>query len=210
MLTIVSKEGTVVSEGDPSSISVAIEALSRGDFIVAPTDTIYGILARALDYETVVKLRRLRRPSGRPFIVLVPDVFWIKKLGLEVSKPEIKLLSTPGLTLVLSRRSGLYHWLGRETVAVRFPRRGFVHRLLKAFGMPLVAPSANPEGKVPAKSVREAFEYFGDKVSLYVDGGILKGKPSTLVRCKKEKLEVLREGTLSVDSLKRIVKRVYR
>ena len=125
------KSSRVVSENDPSSVRLASEVLLKGGFVVVPTDTIYGILADALNYGAVSILRKLRRPSRRPFIVLIPDVFWLKKLGLVVKEEHLKLLSVPGLTLVLRKGSDLYYWLGRDTVAVRVPRKGFIFRLLK-------------------------------------------------------------------------------
>ncbi len=200
------KSSRVVSENDPSSVKLSSEALLKGGFVVVPTDTIYGLLADALNYEAVSRLQKLRRPSRRPFLVLVPDVFWVKKLGLVVMGEHLKLLSIPGLTLVLRKRSDLYHWLGRDTVAVRVPRRGFIFRLLKELGRPVVAPSVNLEGKPPARNVREAVEYFGGTVSLYVDGGSIEGRPSTVVSLEEGRIKVLRSGVLSSDSLKRLLK----
>lgn len=200
------RSSKVVSEKDPSSVRLTSEVLLKGGFVVAPTDTIYGILAEALNYEAVSRLQKLRRPSGRPFLVLVPNIFWVKKLGLVVEREHLKLLSVPGLTLVLRKRGGLHHWLGRETIAVRLPRKGFVLRLLKKLGRPLVAPSANLEGEPPARSIEEALEYFGDEVSLYVDGGGIERRPSTVVSLEGEGIEILRSGILSPDSLKRVLK----
>ncbi len=200
------RSSKVVSERDPSSVRLASEVLLKGGFVVVPTDTIYGILADALNYESILRLQRLRRPSRRPFLVLVPDIFWVKKLGLVVEREHLKLLSVPGLTLVLRKRGGLHHWLGRKTIAVRLPRKGFIFRLLKELGRPVVAPSANPEGKPPAKSIEKALEYFGDEVSFYVDGGRIERRPSTVISLEGEGIEILRSGILSPDSLKRVLK----
>ncbi|WP_457601400.1 L-threonylcarbamoyladenylate synthase [Hydrogenivirga sp.] len=193
---------------DAEGVAKSIEHLSRGDFVVAPTDTIYGILADALSYASVMRLRRLRRPSGRPFIVLIPDLSWVGKLGLEADKSVLRLLTLPKTTLVLKKRTPLYHWLGRDSLAVRYPRRGFIHTLLKRFGRPLVAPSANPEGKLPARDIYEAMEYFGEGVSVYVKGGKTEGSPSAVIRLGEGRIEVLRRGWMSGDSLRRVLERV--
>jgi len=199
------KGSRVVSEKDASSVRLASEVLLRGGFVVAPTDTIYGILADALNYEAVLRLQKLRRPSRRPFLLLVPDLSWVRKLGLALEKRHMRLLSLPRLTLVLKRRTKLYHWLGGEAVAVRLPRSGFVLRLLKELGRPVVAPSANLEGKPPAKDVGEAFSYFSDEVSLYVDGGRIEGKPSTILKVEGGRVKVLRSGAMSSESLRRLL-----
>lgn len=196
-----------VSSRSPEAVRLAYEALSKGEFVVAPTDTIYGILADALNYEAVQKLKRLRRPSGRPFLVLVPDVFWVRKLGLDVGRRATKLLAVPSLTLILKKKKNLYHWLGSQTVAVRCPKKGFIMNLLKDFGRPIVAPSANLEGEPPARTIEEAIDYFGDSVSLYVDGGKIEGKPSTILELTDGDIKVIRRGKLSSSSLKRLLRR---
>ena len=199
-----SRGSEVVSERDPRSVLRASEVIRAGGIVVAPTDTIYGILADATNYGAVKRLRSVRRPSGRPFLLIVPDVSWVGKIGLTLGREHLRLLSVPGVTVVLKRRVRLYHWLGRETVAVRIPRRGFVLRLVRHLGRPVVAPSANPEGKPPARTVEEAMEYFRDEVSLYVDGGRVEGRPSAVVRLEEGGFEILRTGVFSPDSLKRL------
>ncbi len=200
------KGSRVVSEGDPRSVPLAVESLLRGEFVVAPTDTIYGILADALNYSAVRKLREVRRPSGRPFLVLIPDLSWVGKIGLSACNLERDLILAGGITVVLRKRGRLFHWLGVESTAVRIPKKGFIYRVIRRIGRPLVAPSANLEGKRPARSVGEAMEYFGEHVSLYVDGGKIEGGPSALVRLEGGNLEILRRGSFSGEAIERILK----
>ncbi len=197
----------VIPQSDSQALGQAALVLSKGGFVVAPTDTIYGILADATNPEAVLKLYKLRRPSRKPFIVLLPDLSWLGKLGLQQSRKTLKLLNIPALTVVLRKETGLFHYLGRHTLAVRYPRRGFVYKLLKRFDRPVVAPSANLEGESPAETVEEALRYFGNSVDLYVDGGKIKGKPSVIVNLVNG-LKVLRYGTLSERSLKEILGKI--
>ncbi len=189
----------VISVKDRNSLKLAKEVIERGNFVVAPSDTIYGIYAEALNYEAVQKLYRIRRPSGRKFIVLVPDLHWVRKLGLEVSKIEEKLLLLKAVTVILKKKTSLYHHLGINTVAVRVPKEGFIYELLKLMQKPVVAPSANLEGEPPARNIEEAINYFGENVELYVDGGIIEGKPSALVSVERERIKVLRKGPYSEE-----------
>ncbi len=192
----------IVAQDSPSAVREGAECLRRGGLLVALTDTIYGILADATSPQALEKLYRLRRPSRRPFIVLVPDPFWVGKLGLAAGCPALRLLGTPSLTVVLRKRTTLYRHLGDDTVAVRYPRRGFVYRLLREFGGPIVAPSANREGEPPARSVAEAVAYFGDEVDLYIDSGRCGGAPSTVVDVDGR---VFRRGAYSRESVERIL-----
>jgi len=132
------KSSRVASEKDASSVDLAAEVLLKGGFVVAPTDTIYGIMADALSYESVLRLQRLRRPSRRPFLVLIPDIPWAKKLGLDVRKEHVPLLTVPGLTLVLNKKTKLFHWLGRDT-----PAGGVRHQALNSSSL-MAAKSCTP------------------------------------------------------------------
>ncbi len=201
------RSSRVVSCTEARSVEKAKEVLSGGEFVVAPTDTIYGILADATNPSAVKSLYKLRRPSGKPFLVLVPNLFWVQKLGLKIDRKVAKVLSGYTVSLVLLKRSRLFHWLGTDTVAVRYPRRGFIHMLLKRFCRPVVAPSANPEGKPPAEDIERAYRYFGERVSLYIDCGKLTGKPSPIVLLSDRGVRVLRSGVHSTYSLNRILSR---
>jgi L-threonylcarbamoyladenylate synthase len=83
------------------------------------------------------------------------------------------------------------------TLAFRFPKKEDLIELIKETG-PIVAPSANSEGAVPAKNLDEARKYFGDEVDFYIDGGEIDSEPSTLVKIDGDKIEVLREGAVKI------------
>ena len=84
-----------------------------------------------------------------------------------------------------------------KSLAFRLPKDKFVLQILKETG-PLVAPSANPEGLPPAENLKQAREYFGDKVFYYGRGG-LQGAPSTLVSLNDGKVGVLRQGAVKIS-----------
>lgn len=192
---------------DSSLIERAVEELKKGNIIVSPTDTIYGILADATNEEAVRKLYRIRRPSGKPFLVLLPDESWIEEFCLEVPEKAKPLLELEGITLVLPKKCSKYDYINRDSIAVRIPKRGIIKEILQRLGRPVVAPSANPEGEKPAESIQEAKKYFGDQVSLYVDGGVIKGEPSTIVSFV-EGVKILREGKVKREEIERIIGRL--
>ena len=185
-------------------IEKAVEELKKGNLVVSPTDTIYGILADATNEEAVKKLYKIRRPSGRPFIVLLSDESWIEKMCLELPEKVKPLLKIEGLTLVLPKRCSKYNYINKDSLAIRIPRRGIIKEILEKLNRPVVAPSANPEGKKPAESVEEAKRYFGDKVSLYIDGGVIKGEPSTVISFV-DGVKILREGKVKREEIEKII-----
>ena len=185
-------------------IEKAVEELKKGNLVVSPTDTIYGVLADATNEEAVKKLYKIRRPSGRPFIVLLSDESWIEKMCLELPEKVKPLLKIEGLTLVLPKRCSKYNYINKDSLAIRIPRRGIVKEILEKLNRPVVAPSANPEGEKPAESVEEAKRYFGDKVSLYIDGGVIKGEPSTVISFV-DGVKILREGKVKREEIEKII-----
>ncbi len=193
------------------SFTEVVSILKRGGLAVVPTDTIYGIVGDATNIKTVIRIYKLRRPSGRPFILLLPDPIWLVKLGLVFDKRIVELLMrVRGLTVVLERKSKipLYLTRGYDSLAVRIPHSPFLRGVLIKLGKPVVAPSANPEGKRPACTVEEAYKYFGDSIDMYIDGGKLKGFPSTIIKVEGDKVVLLREGAINRVSLERVIKKL--
>ena len=77
---------------------------------------------------------------------------------------------------------------------------------MKKINTPLIAPSANLEGKPPPKNIQEAVDYFGDKIDLYVDSGEIENeKPSTIVKIENGEIKILREGNVSYNKIKEIL-----
>jgi Sua5/YciO/YrdC/YwlC family protein len=190
-------------------IDKVVQVLKEGGIVCAPTDTIYGLLADAGNRKAVERLYELRRPSGRPFIVLIPDVDDALNFDIRMPRLGFALLSL-GLTVIFQKRTTIPTYLTRwrKSLALRVPIQGtFITKLMKKFGGPLVAPSANPEGMPPARDAKEAMEYFGDKVDLYVRGAKLEGKPSTIVRFVSDKaIKIVREGNVPKEKVFQIVR----
>lgn len=181
----------------------ATQVLKKKGIIVYPTDTLYGILGRALERETVERIYKVKgRTPTKPFIILIHSMIELKKFGVVFSPREKKFLSTlwPGpVSVVLPcihtqmQQKLKYLHRGTKSFAFRIPKNKKLLTLLKQTG-PLVAPSANPEGLAPAENMKEAQKYFGTRIDLYVAGGRKKSKPSTLVSLVTGKPEVLRQG----------------
>ncbi len=187
----------VIRLQDPWVYAECVRTLREGGILCAPTDTIYGLLADATNRQALERLYRIRRPSNRPFIILLPHTEWLYSFKPLILDKHLKLFFM-GITLILYPRTRFPAYLTRNGRSLAFripPQETFVGKLLKEFNRPVVAPSANPEGEKPASTVEEALAYFGDKVDLYVDGGRVEGKPSTIFkligyRC----LRLVREG----------------
>lgn len=186
--------------------SFILPVLARGGVGVVPTDTIYGIVGSALSKDAVRRIYALRkRNPKKPMIILIGDVRDIGRFGIMPDRGTKKFLGKiwPGKVSVIFpiaavRKAAMvkFNYLHRGTraLAFRLPKGARLRAFLRRAG-PLVAPSANFEGGAPAKTVREAKRYFGDRVDFYLDAGRLAGNPSVLLGVRNREVTVLR-GTV--------------
>ncbi|MDO8566228.1 MAG: L-threonylcarbamoyladenylate synthase [Candidatus Moranbacteria bacterium] len=179
-----------------------IRSLREGKLTVIPTDTLYGIVCSARDKEAVEKLYRIRgRDTTKPCIILLADISGLREFGIVLSKTDEKVLNEhwPGKVSVVFdcafeyAEAWAYLHRGTKTLAFRVPDDEELQSLLRSIG-PLLAPSANMEGQSPAHTVADAKAFFGDQITVYVDGGYRDSLPSTVARLRNGVWEVLREG----------------
>ncbi len=180
--------------------------LKKGGIAVIPTDTIYGIVGSALNPDTVGKIYNLRQRAGsKPLIILISSLKDLEKFHIKLPLRQKRFLTkiwpNPVSVILPCKNDDLEHLhRGTNSLAFRIPNLPWLLDLLKHTG-PLVAPSANPEGKIPAKNITEARNYFTDRVDIYVDtGSKIKSASSAVIRLKGDKIEVLREGIFSVPA----------
>lgn len=181
------------------------ENLLAGNFVVLKTDTIYGILARALDENAVQNLKKIReRDAAQGFIILLDNVKFLdnfssisdqqklraKNIWHYGENPtsiifEIEENEKFAANFLFDRRSK------NPTICFRIPREKMLRKIIEKVG-PVVAPSANLHGEIPAKNIKMAREYFGDTVSLYVDGGEISDNISSRI------VQILRDGAMNI------------
>lgn len=139
---------------------------------VCPTDTIYGLSARANDIEAIERIKELKGREDTRFIVLLSDAEQLKEFGIEVTPRQQELLARlwPGSVTVAFD----------EETSFRVPDYPELQEFIKKVG-PIVSTSANKHGKPPIKTIEEAKELFGDQADEYIDIGPLEGEPSTII-----------------------------
>ena len=180
-----------------------INILKNGGVVVMPTDTIYGILGSALNEKTVEKVYQLRKRNlDKPFIILISSLNDLNQFNIKLTKKQKEFLEKhwPNpISVILSCNSEKFQYLhrGKNSLAFRIPSDQKLLEILKQIG-PLVAPSANYEGQKPSETIAEAKKYFGEKVGLYIDGGIIKSKASTLIEFDKKGFKILRQGSFKI------------
>ena len=160
----------------------ARQAVERGECIVLPTDTVYGIGADAFSAEAVQRLLDAkRRGRDKPPAVLIADAAMIKALAGDVPQAALDLVARhwPGaLTIICKAHPSVSLDLGETdgTIALRVPDHPLARDLLRRTG-PLAVSSANLTGSPPALRIGDAIDMLGNSVSVYLDGGELRRSP---------------------------------
>jgi L-threonylcarbamoyladenylate synthase len=206
-----------------TGMRLARGAIGRGELVVIPTDTVYGVAADAFAPAAVQRLLDAKgRDRTAPPPVLVPGIPTLDALA-ETVPPEVRELVARfwpgGLTIVLRARSSLAWDLGetRGTVAVRMPSHRIALELLSETG-PLAVSSANRTGEPAAMTATEAEAALGDSVAVYLEAGAsgtgypdaAAGTGSTIVDATglehpDGKLRILRHGVVPDEAIVEIV-----
>jgi L-threonylcarbamoyladenylate synthase len=193
------------------SLDAAVHSVSRGEVIVLPTDTVYGVGADAFSPEAVGRLLAAKgRDRQMPPPVLIPSARTVDGLARDVPAAARALMDAcwPGpLTVIVHAQPSLAWDLGdtRGTVALRVPDHGVALALLSRTG-PLAVTSANLTGKPAATSAEDARDQLGSAVSVYLDAGDSPlGVASTIVDATGTSLRVVRDGGVSWDRLVEVV-----
>jgi len=203
---------TRLLSADRTAIAAAARVLGDGGLVAFPTETVYGLGADATRGSAVARLYAAKgRPRFNPLIAHVADAK--AALALARFSEEAKLLAGvfwPGpLTLVLPKAEGCpvaeLATAGIDSIAVRVPDHPVACDLLKAFGRPVVAPSANQSGHVSPTTAQHVRADLEGRIDLIIDGGATSvGVESTIVSCLGAPT-LLRPGGLPRDAIERVL-----
>ena len=211
----------IVFARTPDDRAKAVELLRAGEVVALPTETVYGLAADALNAEAVVKIFEAKeRPRFDPLIVHLPDRDWFEKIvdlpalatasssgGEQDRQLILKLAETfwPGpFTMVLPKREIVPEIVtaGLDTVAVRISAHPVFAEIIRAFGGPLAAPSANRFGRVSPTTAQHVLDELDGRIPLIVDAGATPhGIESTIVMVRDGKIDILRRGPITEEQL---------
>ena len=194
------------------NVRAAAAALARGDLVGLPTETVYGLGADAINAEAVAKIFAAKgRPHFNPLISHIASLEAAKALG--VFSPLARKLAEafwPGpLSLVVPRKPDCavcdLACAGLDTIALRVPSHPLMQQVLRAFGKPIAAPSANVSGRPSPTTADHVLAEFGDKLTLVLDGGpCAVGLESAVVAVIGDQATLLRLGGLSRAELEAV------
>lgn len=197
------------------AVARAAAMLQAGRLVAFPTETVYGLGADATSDNAVARVYAAKgRPSFNPLIVHVTDMGAALAMGcFPVLAERLAEAFWPGpLTLVVPRAEtcpvSLLASAGLPSLALRIPAHPIAQRLLETFGRPVVAPSANPSGRISPTTAQHVAEGLDGKVDLILDGGACPvGVESTIVGFLDDVPRLLRPGGLAREDIEAVLDR---
>jgi L-threonylcarbamoyladenylate synthase len=205
---------TQILPAGEAAVAAAARTLAEGGLVAFPTETVYGLGADATNPAAVARIYQAKgRPAFNPLIAHVGDIAAARKIA-RFDAPATALAEAfwPGpLTLVLPKTQGCavadLATAGLDTVAIRIPAHPVARDILRAFGGPVVAPSANLSGHVSPTTATHVQSDLAGRIELIVDGGpVAVGVESTVVGCFDAPM-LLRPGGVPRAEIERVLGR---
>ena len=197
-----------------AAVAAAARCLAEGGLVAFPTETVYGLGADATNAGAIARLYQAKgRPSFNPLIAHI----WNLEAGMRIARFDAQAIALakafwPGpLTLVLPKTKDCavadLATAGLDTVAIRVPAHPLAREILRAFGGPVVAPSANLSGHVSPTTATHVQSDLMGRIDLIVDGGAVEvGVESTIVGCFDAPM-LLRPGGVPRGEIERVLGR---
>ncbi len=194
------------------SPTIAARYIAHGEVVAFPTETVYGLGANIFNEEAIRKIFEAKgRPSDNPLIAHIADLSELKSLAREITPIAQKLIEAffPGaLTVVLPKHDQVpaIATAGLQTIGVRMPSHPIAQQLLRACGIPLVAPSANLSGRPSPTTWQAVREDLNGRIACILKGDQTKvGLESTVVDCTGTRPIILRAGGVTLEQLREVV-----
>jgi L-threonylcarbamoyladenylate synthase len=205
---------TPILPAGEAAVAAAARVLADGGLVAFPTETVYGLGADATNPAAIARLYQAKgRPAFNPLIAHLSDLAAARRIArFDTIALTLAEAFWPGpLTLVLPKTSDCavadLATAGLDTVAIRLPAHRVARDILRAFGHPVVAPSANLSGHVSPTTAAHVHGDLAGKIDLIVDGGpVAVGVESTIVGCFGEPM-LLRPGGLPRGEIERVLGR---
>ncbi|MBP2560212.1 L-threonylcarbamoyladenylate synthase [Neorhizobium galegae] len=201
-----------ITRDHDGALRQACAVLADGLPVAIPTETVYGLAADATNPAAITRIYETKgRPRFNPLICHMSDLDMAERYAdFDPISRRLAEAFWPGpLTLILPLKpeSGIHTLAtaGLDTVGIRLPK-GFASELIRAFGKPLAAPSANTSGKVSPTSAAHVADDLGDKLALIIDGGAAPvGVESTIVRVEDGVIRLLRPGGVAAEEIEKAI-----
>ncbi len=197
-----------------NNINIIIDEIKKGNLVIIPTDTIYGIACDALNNEAINKIYKIKkRDSKKPLAINLnkkKDIIKYAYITNKLEKEIIKKLMPGPITLLLKKRQSSIDLITKDSeyIGIKIPNNKIVKKIINEINSPLVLTSVNVSGEKPINNLNELSHELSNKIRYAIDiGTIEKGIESTILKSNKSNIEVLREGKITKEQIEDILSR---
>ena len=182
------------------------QELEKGGAVVLPTETVYGLFAKALDKKAVDHVYQLkRRPRDKALnlnVASIDAILYFSKNQPAYLKNLVDAFLPGPLTIILEANGRVPYWVNSDltTVGFRMPSHPVTLELIREFG-PLIGPSANISGRASGISFQEILKDFDQEVLGFEDDTFLTGQDSTIIDLSGSKVKILRQGSITQEDI---------
>ncbi|HPI20849.1 MAG TPA: L-threonylcarbamoyladenylate synthase [Candidatus Kapabacteria bacterium] len=194
------------------NIEIASEMLKKGEVIVFPTETVYGMGADIFNVNACKKIFEIKnREEAKPLAAHISNLNMVDML-CESIPDEFFILADaflPGpLSIILKKRKEIKNYPETETIAIRFPKNDTALSLIGKFGRPIAATSVNISGEKSLNSTDEIYNLFNGKIAAIIDDGLpTYSLESTVISLCVSSPKILRKGVISIEEIEDVLRR---
>jgi L-threonylcarbamoyladenylate synthase len=185
------------------NIDRIVSELKMGNLVITPTDTVYGIMADALNKDAIIKVFEAKnRDYTKPLILLVSSIDMLKEYTSELTNLELNFINKycPGkVTMILKKNNKIDNLIAAnsEYVGIRIPDNRDLIKIINELGNPVISTSANISNNETITSIDKIESSLLAKISYIEDGGYINHSASTIVKFDNDEIKILREGDLA-------------
>lgn len=197
---------TIIKSKGKNAIPAAVNVLEKGGAIIYPSESSYGMGADATNGKAVKRIVEIKGRENKPISIIVSSLAMAKEYA-EIDQLTRRLIKRfmPGRLTLVAKKKSLPDILSKETIGIRIPPHKFSLLLLRSFGKPITATSANLSGKPQLYKIKDVIKTFSGSINLIIDAGNLpKRKPSTVFDVINKR--VVRKGPIKEKEILKCLK----
>lgn len=201
----------MILENNKENINLFIKKILNGDVVIFPTDTVFGIGCDATNTNAIEEIYKLKgREKTKTLLLNLPSITEIKKIAHISNLESLLLENFNELTLIVKVKQNTHlspYTIKNNEIGVRIPKNKTLQTILREINTPLISTSCNKSGE-PACTTDEMANKIFPQITILQSNELLSGTPSTIIKVIDNQIEVLRQGTLTIEKIKQKIKEI--
>ena len=190
------------------NIKKIAKEVKKGNLVITPTDTVYGIMADATNINAIKKVYECKqRDKNKPLLLLVDSIQMLKDYTKSLSLLEEEIIKKylPGKLTILLHKNGKVSdeiTAGTNLVGIRMPANKGLLQIIKAVGNPVISTSANISGNNTITNPKDIEKELLKHISYVEDAGVINSEPSSIIQIENDKIKIIRKEAVAIQIMK--------